>query len=276
MVDSWSCGDQASDDRVPPGVDAHVAHIARVYDYWLGGKDNFAADRHAAEQARAAYPDVGWAVRAQRSFLGRAVRYLAAEAGIRQFLDIGTGIPAANNTHEVAQSVAPECRIVYVDNDPMVLLHARALLKSKREGVTAFIDADLRDPGKILTEAAKTLDFARPVAILLVGILQFIPDEENPYAIVAELMRTCAPGSFLVISHPADDIEPEAMAEFARRYNELAAEKAKFRSYPELCRFFDGVDLVEPGVVKLPAWRPDSEFEAKFPTVQWVGVAQKR
>jgi O-methyltransferase involved in polyketide biosynthesis len=266
----------AGEEIAPRGVDAQVAHIARVYDYWLGGKDNFAADRHAAEQARAAYPAIGPAVRAQRAFLGRAVRYLAAEAGIRQFLDIGTGIPAANNIHEVAQSVAPQCRVVYVDNDPVVISHGRALLKSSREGALAYIGADLRDPGTILAQAARTLNFARPAAIMLVGVLQFIPDEEDPCGIVAELIRAAAPGSYLTIAQPASDLETEAMAEFVRRYNALAAEKATFRSYSEVCRFLDGLQLVEPGVVKLPAWRPDSEIEARCPTAQWAGMARKR
>jgi SAM-dependent methyltransferase len=276
MADQWSGGARAGEEDAPPGVDTQVAHIARVYDYWLGGKDNFAADRHAAEEARAIYPAIGPAVRAQRAFLGRAVRYLAAGEGVRQFLDIGTGLPAANSIHKVAQSLAPECRVVYVDNDPVVLSHARALLKSAPEGVTAYLDADLRDPGTILARAARTLDFTRPSAIMLVGVLQFIPDEADPWSIVAELMRATAPGSFVTIAQPARDIEPEAMAEFERRYNELAAEKARFRTYPEVCRFFDGLELVEPGVVKLPAWRPDSEFEARYPTAQWAGIARKR
>jgi hypothetical protein len=257
-------------------LDTCVAHISRVYDYWLGGKDNFAADRLAADAAKAAYPLIGQAVRANRAFLGRAVRYLAGEAGIRQFLDIGTGIPAANNTHQVAQSVAPECRIVYVDNDPVVLTHARALLTGSPQGATAYIDADLRDPGKILADATQTLDLARPVAVMLVGILQLILDEDHPHAIVAELMSAMAPGSFLAISHPACDIEAEAMAEFVRRYNELAAEKARFRTYSEVCRFFDGLQLAEPGVVKQTAWRPDSELGARSPTAVWAGVALKR
>jgi SAM-dependent methyltransferase len=276
MADQRSRWTGTGEEKAPRGVDTHVAHIARVYDYWLGGKDNFAADRYAAEQARAAYPAIGQAVWAQRAFLGRAVRYLVAEAGIRQFLDIGTGIPAANNIHEVAQSIAPQCRVVYVDNDPIVISHARALLKSAREGAVAYIDADLRDPGTILTQAARTLDFARPAAIMLVGVLQFIPDEEDPWAIAAELIRATAPGSYVTIAQPASDIETQAMAEFVRRYNKLAAEKATFRSYREVCRFLDGLQLVEPGVVKLPAWRPDSEIEARYPTAQWAGMAQKR
>ena len=158
--------------------DTSVAHIARVYDYWLGGKDNFAADRAAAEQAIAAWPDIVLSVRANRAFLARAVRYLAGDAGIRQFLDIGTGIPAASNTHEVAQSVAPESRVVYVDNDPVVLTHARALLRSTSLGSLAYLDADLRYPDMILAEAAKTLDFKQPVAVMLLAVLQFVPDDE--------------------------------------------------------------------------------------------------
>jgi SAM-dependent methyltransferase len=275
MAGWWSRGGGAGEDEALPGVDTQVAHIARVYDYWLGGKDNFAADRHAADQAREVYPAIGQAVRAQRAFLGRAVRYLVAQEGIRQILDIGTGIPAASNIHEVAQSIAPGCRVVYVDNDPVVLAHARALLTGNNEGAVAYADADLHDPATILAEAARTLDFARPVAIMLVGVLQFIPDEHDPGAIVAELMRATAPGSFLAIAQPARDIEPEAMAEFVRRYNALAAEKARFRTRPEIRAFFDGLDLIEPGVVKLPRWRPDSELEARSPTAQWAGVARK-
>jgi hypothetical protein len=252
-----------------------VAHIARVYDYWLGGKDNFAADREAAEQARGAYPHIAAAVRAQRAFLARAVRYLAAEAGIRQFLDIGTGIPTADNTHEVAQAVAAECRVVYVDNDPMVLTHARALLTSHPQGVTAFLGADLRDPGTIVAGAARTLDFSRPVAVMLIGILQFIPDEDDPYGIVTRLMAATAPGSFLTIAQPASDIEADAMAEFLRRYNKLAAEKAQFRGYADVARFFDGLELVEPGLVPQPTWRPASQIEAASPTVVWAGLARK-
>jgi len=275
MGDERSRGPEVGKERAPRGLDTSVAHIARVYDYWLGGKDNFAADRHAGDRTRDAYPSIGPAVRGQRAFLGRAVRYLVAEAGIRQFLDIGTGLPAANNVHQVAQSLAPECRVVYVDNDPLVISHARALLKSAPEGTTAYIDADLRDTGTILTEAASTLDFTQPTAVMLIGILQFIPDEEDPWSIVGEVMRATAPGSFVTIAQPARDLEAEAMAEFLRRYNELAAEQAYFRTHSEVSRFFDGLKLVEPGVVRQPEWRPDSEFEAKHPTAAWGGMAQK-
>jgi hypothetical protein len=169
-------------------IDTSVPHIARVYDYWLGGKDNFAPDRAAAEAAMREDPNVVEGVRGNRAFLARAVRYLAGQAGVRQFLDIGTGIPAADNTHEVAQDVAPECRVVYVDNDPIVLSHARALLTSERAGATAYLDQDLRNVGEIIHAAAGTLDFTKPVAVMLIGILHCIPDEDDPAGIVDQLM----------------------------------------------------------------------------------------
>src|SRR5262252_8815457 len=185
-------------DRPMP-FDTGVAHVARVYNYWLGGKDNFAADRAAGDQAIKAFPNIGLSARSNRAFLARAVHYLAGEAGIRQFLDIGTGIPSANNTHEVAQSVAPDSRIVYVDNDPIVLSHARALLTSRQEGATQYIDADLRNPLQIAEGAAQLLDLGRPVAVMLMAILQHIDDADEPYAIVAALMDAVPPGSYLAI-----------------------------------------------------------------------------
>ena len=265
----------SSGEAESPEYDTSVAHIARVYDYWLGGKDNYAADRAVAEQVMQAYPDIVYSVRANRAFLARVVRYLVGEAGIRQFLDIGTGIPTANNTHEVAQSVAPECRVVYVDNDPIVLTHARALLTSDRAGATDYIDADLRDTGTTLAEAARTLDFSEPVAVMLLGILHMIPDQDDPYATVAALMASMPPGSFLAVSHPASDIDAAKGAEAARRYNAQAAESATFRARAEVARLFEGLDLVEPGVVRVPEWRPRSEIEAKSPSNLWGGVARK-
>ena len=256
-------------------LDTSVAHVARVYDYWLGGKDNFAADRAAGEQAIQAYPDIVYSVRANRAFLARTVRYLAGEAGIRQFLDIGTGIPTANNTHEVAQDVAPGSNVVYVDNDPVVLTHARALLVGGELGHTHYIDADLRDTGRILAEAAQTLDFSRPVAIMLMAILQHIDEAEDPYAIVDSLLAAVPPGSYLAISHPAADIETEAMAQMAERLNKLMAEKVTFRARPQVARFFEGLDLVEPGMVRVQEWRPASEIEAKSPAALWGGVGRK-
>ncbi len=245
-----------ADEDEHPTFDTSVAHQARMYNYWLGGKDNYAADREAAERVIQAYPDILIGVRAQRAFLGRVVRYLAIEAAIRQFLDIGTGIPTADNTHEVAQSVVPESRIVYVDNDPIVLAHARALLTSSPQGATDYIDADLRDPETILREAARTLDFARPVAVMLLGILQTIPDTGQPWEIVARVLAAVPPGSYLTIVHPAIDIAAGQMAEAQRRYNESTDAPIKLRTKDEVGRFFEGLELVDPGLVQLHRWRP--------------------
>jgi hypothetical protein len=255
--------------------DTSVAHMARVYDYWLGGKDNFAADRAAAEQAIAVNPGILRDVRANRAYLARAVRYLAAECGIRQFLDLGTGIPTASNTHEVAQSVAPECRVVYVDNDPVVLAHARALLTGEPEGATDYIDADLRNTAEILEAARRTLDFSQPVAVTLLAILHLIPDTADPYGIVGTLMDAVPPGSYLALSHPASDIRPAAVAEMAKRVNaRLGSTRGTMRGQAEVTRFFDGLELVRPGVVQPPQWRPvDVVPEAEIAV--WCGVARK-
>jgi O-methyltransferase involved in polyketide biosynthesis len=258
------------------GFDARVAHPARVYDYWLGGKDNFEADRIAGEATIAAYPAIRASARANRAFLARSVRFLAAEAGVRQFLDIGTGLPTASNTHEVAQSVAPESRIVYVDNDPLVLSHARALLSSSPEGVTDYLDADLRDTDRILKLAAATLDFSQPVAIMLLAILHYIPDLDQAQRIVARLLSAVPSGSYLTISHAASDISPKEMAEMIKRMNEHLAEGNHVgRSRDVVARFFADVDLVEPGVVKVTQWRPASAVEAEGPTSLWGGVGRK-
>ncbi|HYZ53574.1 MAG TPA: SAM-dependent methyltransferase [Streptosporangiaceae bacterium] len=247
-------------DAVPTNtdIDASMPHIARVYDYWLGGKDNFATDREAAEKVIAAFPDILVSVRAQRAFLGRAVHHLVTEAGIRQFLDIGTGLPAADNTHEVAQRAAPESRVVYVDNDPIVLAHARALLVGSPEGATAYLDADLRDTGTIVREAARILDFSTPVAVMLLGVLHCIPDEDDPAGIVTRLMAAVAPGSYLVVSHPATDIAASQASKAMQDYNKLARDPVTMRTRAEVCRFFEGLDLVEPGVVQLNQWRADA------------------
>jgi O-methyltransferase involved in polyketide biosynthesis len=259
-----------------PDFDTSVPHIARVYDFWLGGKDNFAADRELGEQTLQAYPNLVFSVRANRAFLARAVRFLAGEAGIRQFLDIGTGIPTANNTHEVAQDVAPEARIVYVDNDPIVLSHARALLKTSPQGACAYLDADLRDPDAILAAAADTLDFSQPVAIMLIAVMHFIGDDAQASAIMKRLTAACVPGSFVVISHVGADIDAAQQGEMVRRLNQSVAEKATMRDHAGVTRLFDGLDLVEPGVVRVSAWRPDSDLEAARPTGLWGGVARKR
>jgi hypothetical protein len=267
--------DAAGGDAGSVSFDTSVAHIARVYDYWLGGKDNFAADRAAAEQAIAAYPDIVFSVRANRAFLARAVRYLAGEAGIRQFLDIGTGIPTSNNTHEVAQSAAPEARVVYVDNDPIVLTHARALLTSGPHGATSYVDADLRDTERVLAAAAETLDFSRPVAVMLMAILQLVDEAENPYGMVATLLAALPAGSYLTLSHPGADIEAEAQGKLAERLNQTMAEKVTMRDRAQVARFFDGLEMVEPGLVRVPQWRPGSELEARSPAGLWGGMGRK-
>jgi len=257
-------------------LDTSVPHIARVYDYWLGGKDNYPADRKVAEQVIATFPDVTISVRAQRAFLGRAVHYLAADAGIRQFLDIGTGLPSANNTHEVAQRAAPESRVVYVDKDPTVLAHARALLASGPGGVTAYLDADLCDTGEILEEAARTLDLGQPVAVMLLGILHCIPDEDDPAAIVARLLAAVPPGSYLTITHPASDVAADKMAQSMRGYNEQARDPVTARTHAEVCGFFEGLDLVDPGVVQLHRWQPGArDLAAERELANYGGVGRK-
>ena len=257
------------------GLDTSVAHPARVYDYWLGGKDNFAADREAAERVLAAAPGLRFRVRANRAFLGRATRYLAAEAGIRQFLDIGTGIPTADNTHEVAQRAAPAARVVYVDNDPIVLLHAQALLRSTPQGATDYIQADLRDPGLILDRAATLLDFGQPVAIMLLGVLHLIQDSQDPWGIVTQLMAAMPAGSYLTISHPAIDIH-HAQADAQRVYNERVSTPQTLRTREQVARFFTGLELVEPGLVQVHQWRPDpSDFAPEGVVSAHGGVARK-
>ncbi|MGX9888158.1 SAM-dependent methyltransferase [Streptomyces sp. NPDC002276] len=259
-------------------IDSSVAHPARVYNAWLGGKDNYPVDQEAAELAAAANPEIVPAVRANRAFLGRAVRELSGRAGIRQFLDIGTGIPAADNTHEVAQRVDPGARVVYVDNDPIVLAHARALLVSSREGATDYLESDLRDVDRILAAAAETLDLSRPVGLMLVAILQYVPDRDDPYTVTRRLLDALAPGSHLVLSHPAADIGAEEVAESMRVYNERAAEHAGAtpRTHADVTRFFDGTQILDPGVVQLPVWRPDPEdTPATGPLPMWCGVGAK-
>jgi S-adenosyl methyltransferase len=256
-------------------IDTTVAHSARVHDYWLGGKDNFAADRAAGDAVMEAYPGIVMSVRANRAFLARVVRFLAGEAGIRQFLDIGTGIPAANNTHEVAQSAASDCRVVYVDYDPVVLSHARALLTSSTPGTIDYIDADLRDPQAILRHAARTLDFQQPVAVMLIAIMHLIVDADDPYGLVGQLMDAVPAGSYLALSQVASDIQAEQMAEAAKRYNRLARETQRHRDRAEVARFFDGLELATPGLVPVQQWRPVSELEARARSAMWGGVARK-
>jgi O-methyltransferase involved in polyketide biosynthesis len=274
--DDWRRGATAEQRRsAQRTIDPSVAHIARVQDYWLGGKDHFEADRAAGDEAIAHFPDMVASVRNTRAFLGRAVRFLAEERGIRQFLDIGTGIPTAANTHEVAQGIAPGSRIVYVDNDPIVLAHARALLTSNPEGRCAYIDADIRDPERIVADAAAVLDFSQPVAVVLMAVLQFVPDEDKPHDLVGRLMAAVPTGSFLVISHPASDIQAAQMAGMATRLNQLMAQRVKPRSKDEVGAFFGGLDLVEPGLIRCPEWRPARPADASGKSTMWGGVAEK-
>jgi O-methyltransferase involved in polyketide biosynthesis len=237
-----------------PSFDPGVPNPARMWNYWLGGKDNFAADRELAERVLQVMPSMPHIARAARLFLIDAVHQLATVHGIRQFLDIGTGLPTADNTHDVAQRAAPDSRIVYVDHDPVVLTHAQALLTSSPEGTTDYLQADLRDTETILKGAARTLDLSRPVAVLLVAVLHFIPDADDPYAIVARLMDAVPSGSYLVMAHGANDIAREAAAEMARRYNEMSSAPITIRNREQVARFFDGLDLLPPGLVPISKW----------------------
>ncbi len=237
-----------------PPFDPTVPNPARMWNYWLGGKDNFAADRELAERVLEVMPSMPLIARAARLFLIDAVHQLATEHGVRQFLDIGTGLPTADNTHDVAQRAAPEAKIVYVDHDPVVLTHAQALLSSSPEGKTDYIQADLRDTQTIVSGAARTLDFTRPVAVLLIAVLHFIPDADDPYAVVARLMDAVPSGSYLVMAHAASDIDPEAAAQMATRYNQMSSASVTPRSREQVARFFTGLDLIPPGLVPIDKW----------------------
>lgn len=257
-----------------PKLDTTVPQTARIWNYWLGGKDNFAADRQVGDGIRAAYPEIVQNALASRAFLARAVRYLAGEAGVRQFLDIGTGLPTADNTHEIAQAVAPECRVVYVDNDPLVLVHARALLTSSAEGATDYIDSDLREPDKILDGAARTLDFTAPIALMLLGILGHIADDTDAQSIVTRLVGALPSGSYLVVSDGTDT--SEQVIEAAQIWNASASPTYHLRSPEQIARFFDGLDLVEPGVVSAPRWRPEPGESGPTPERDlYCGVGRK-
>ena len=249
-------GQEAGQARL--GIDTTKPHPARMYDYMLGGKNNFAVDRETAENALKSWGTARTAARENRAFLGRAVRYLVAEAGIRQFLDIGTGLPSANNVHEVAQNEAPSCRVVYVDNDPIVLAHARALLTSKPEGKTAYIHADFREPQKILDDQAtrETLDFTKPIALMLVAILHFVPDEADPRRTIQTLLDALPSGSYLVASHVTNEHDPDMLAGAGRAYQERGL-IGQIRTSDEFANLaFRGLEMVDPGVVLVSDWRP--------------------
>jgi O-methyltransferase involved in polyketide biosynthesis len=263
-------GEQAS-----AKLDTGVPHSARLWNYWLGGKDNFAVDRAVADQILEMVPEMVASARADRAYLGRVVRYFAGEVGIRQFLDVGTGIPTANNTHEVAQSIAPSSRVVYVDNDPLVLVHARALLTSHPEGRTDYLDADLSDPDSIVEGARRTLDFDQPIALTLLGILNFVPDDDQACDLVARLAAFLPPGSYVAISHPTNEINGETMEEALRLWNEGPAAKMVLRSAAQVARLFGDLEMVEPGVVSCSRWRPDPEDGDPEPVPHYGGVARK-
>nr|WP_239346415.1 MULTISPECIES: SAM-dependent methyltransferase [unclassified Frankia] len=257
----WDFTSVLREDRLSPEIDTTIAHPARRYDYWLGGKDNFLPDRESGDAIAAAFPTIRIAALENRRFLGRAVQFLAEEAGIRQFLDIGTGIPTANNTHEVAQAIAPESRVVYVDNDPIVLAHARALLTSDHRGATAYLNADLRNPEKILShpDLQRTLDLSRPVALMLIAVLHFVPDADDPYGAVSRLLAALPSGSYLAISHVTRDFMSPGTA--ASVDDVIATTRVTFqmRNRAEVARFLGGLELISPGIAALPAWRAENE-----------------
>src|ERR1700761_1159218 len=260
----------------PPPFDTRLANQARIYDYLMGGKDNYAADRAAVDAVLEVAPEMGFAARANRAFLGRVVRYLAAQAGIRQFLDIGTGIPTAGNTHQVAQAVAPESRVVYVDYDPSVLAHARALLTSHQAGATEYIDADLRDTGAILSQAARLLDFTEPVAVTMLMILHVIPDSDDPQALVAQVMDAMPSGSYLAVSHLGSDLlDQEARQGFDNIVRRSAQQQYIGRSRAEMMEFFAGLDLVEPGLVRVEEWNPDPDTAETGRSTLWCALGRK-
>jgi hypothetical protein len=276
-TDEEAATSSGAGQAAPPAFDTSRAHQARVYDYLLGGKDNFAADRAAVDAWLQIDPELPFTVRSNRAFLKRVVHYLTAEAGIRQFLDIGTGIPTAGNTHQVAQGIAPETRVVYVDYDPIVLAHARALLISSESGATEYIDADVRDTEKILDQAGRLLDFTQPVAITLLSLLHAVPDTDKPYDIVATLLAAVPSGSYLALSHAGSDLldagKHDSLMGVADR---MIQNKITYRSRAQLAPFFDGTDLVEPGLVRVEEWRPDRGAATTERSTLWGAVGRKR
>ncbi|MFE0452887.1 SAM-dependent methyltransferase [Streptomyces sp. NPDC058914] len=268
-----------SEDQAPSGGPARlntaVAHNARVWNYWIGGKDHYEVDQRVGEHVAGMFPLIREIARADRRFLGRAVRFLAEERGARQFLDIGTGLPTGDNTHEIAQRVAPESRVVYVDNDPIVLVHARTLLTGGGAGVTDYVDADVRDPDAILERAARTLDFGRPVAVMMLGILNFVLDVEAARHIVRRIMAEVPSGSYLVLTHPTHDSEVggEGQIPAMRFWNENATPPITARSATDIAAFFEGLDLLEPGLVSCSRWRAEPGSPAVVP--QYGAVAVK-
>ncbi|MFE2065295.1 SAM-dependent methyltransferase [Streptomyces sp. NPDC059467] len=258
----------------PAGPAASVANGARVWNYWIGGRDNYTADQRVGEQVAGMLPVIREVARADRAFLGRAVRLLADGHGVRQFLDIGTGLPTVENTHEIAQGVAPESRIVYVDNDPMVLMYARTLLTSSPEGVTEYVDADVHDPDTIVRRAAGTLDLTRPVAVMMLGILNFVLDTDTAREVVRRIMAAVPSGSFLVLTHPTVDAEVggQGNIEAVRFWNDHATPPVTARTRAEIAGFLDGLELLEPGLVPCSQWRAGTDSPAPVPQFGAVAV----
>ncbi|MUL42001.1 SAM-dependent methyltransferase [Streptomonospora sp. PA3] len=252
-------------------IDLTVPHSARVWNYWLGGKDNYAVDRAAGDDVLARLPDIADGARAERAFLVRVIRHLVAEAGIRQFLDIGTGLPTMDNTHEAAQRLAPECRVVYVDNDPLVMAHAQALLTSTCEGATDYIEADLRDPETILSRSARTLDFDQPIGLMLLGVVNHIVDDDESYSAVSRLVRALPAGSHMALTHSTAEVHGEPMLQVMREMNERGGTPITARDRRRIERYFDGTELLEPGVVSCSRWRPDATDIGTPPEVYLFG-----
>lgn len=257
--------------RVTPLIDTTIPHSARIWNYWLGGTDNYEVDRMAGDQFLRSFPDIAVIARATRAFMGRAIRYLAAQAGVRQFLDIGTGLPTAGSTHEVAQRLAPQSRIVYVDNDPSVLSQAGTLLHSTPEGATAYVDADMRDPSRIMRSAAKTLDFRRPIAVLFMGVLGHVSDDAEAASIVRRVLDEVPSGSYLVLSDGTNVVHGELGEAAQQEYNESGAEAYCLRSPYQIARFFDGLEMVEPGLLSVTWWRPEASAAGLQPEVDALG-----
>jgi hypothetical protein len=257
-------------------IDTTISHSARIWDYWLGGKDNYPVDRRVGDRIAEMLPEIVEHARANRMFLGRAVRFLAGEAGIRQFLDIGAGLPTVDNTHEVAQRVAPASRVVYVDNDPLVLVHANALLTSSPQGATGYLHADLREPGDLLAGAAGTLDLTKPVAVMILGVLWHILDDDEAAVIIGRLTGAVASGSYVAIAHPTLEVTGDKMAAAIAYWNEHGTPQGRHRSPAQIAELLDGLELVDPGVVSSSRWRPEvMPFGEPEPVDQFCAVARK-
>ncbi|MDA2811646.1 SAM-dependent methyltransferase [Nocardiopsis sp. RSe5-2] len=268
-------GDEGAPTGLPAGIDTSVAHPARIWNYWLGGKDNFAADRETGDLILEAIPDMAANARADRAFLVRSVRCMAAEHGVRQFLDVGTGIPGPGNTHEVARDVDPSARVVYVDNDPVVLAHANALMGDDGSGATDYVHADLREPGTVLDAARNTLDLDRPVGVMFLGVLEFVPDNRQAKEIIDAFMDAVPSGSLLALALSTNEVRRENAEKGARIWNEGGSTPLLLRSAADIEAMFAGLELLEPGVVSCTDWRPEGIVRPSDRVAQYCGLARK-